>query len=264
VTPMFRNEDNDRLARKGRSSVCKSSVMNLGNNPRVFGAEEGNGVIASLMPRRHLAWNHRPSYKMVKETLLRCLPIWLTHCEGWKEVASRFDDAMKEGKGAAAGEMHFCGTALCWIKSALSPSYDVASVRLLENIMGAQGMMPGVGDFFLMDAILYRKLVCSNVDAPACNPDDVVMASAKSDVANLGPDRDFVYRLHRCSVSPWSRRVLQRPRATTGNCCLENTPVHHNVSWLQITEDVPFPPGRRFSFGDDSFVRRFAEESANG
>jgi hypothetical protein len=192
--------------------------MNLGNNPRVFGAEEGNGVIASLMPRRHLARNHRPSYKMVNETLLRCLPIWLTHCEGWKQVASRFDDAMKEEKGAAAGEMHVCGTPLCWMKSALSPSYDVASVRLLENIMGAQGMMPGVGDFFLMDAILNRKLVCSNVDAPPCNPDDVVMASAKSDVANLGPDRDFVYRLHRCSVSPWSRRVLQRPRATTGNC----------------------------------------------
>ncbi len=36
------------------------------------------------------------------------------------------------------------------------------------------------------------------------------------------------------------------------------------MSWLQITEDVAFPPGRRFSFGDDSFVRQFAEESANG
>ena len=34
---MFRNEDNNRLAGKGRSSVCKLSVKNLGNNPRLPG-----------------------------------------------------------------------------------------------------------------------------------------------------------------------------------------------------------------------------------
>jgi hypothetical protein len=101
---------------------------------------------------------------------------------------------MKEGKGLAAGEMHVCGTPLRWIKSALSPSYHVASVCLQDNIMvGAQGMIPWVGDFFLMDAILNRKLVHSNMEDPLCNPDGVVMASAKSDVANPGPDRDFMY-----------------------------------------------------------------------
>ena len=146
---------------------------------------------------------------MVKETLLRCLPIRLTHGEGRMAVALRFDDAIKEGKGAATGEMHVCGTPLCRIKSALSPSH-VASIRLLDNIMGAQRMMPGVGDFFLMDDILNRELVCSNMEAPPCNQDDIVMALAKLDVANLGPDR--------CSVSPCSRRVLLRPRVTSGNC----------------------------------------------
>jgi hypothetical protein len=30
------------------------------------------------------------------------------------------------------------------------------------------------------------------------------------------------------------------------------------------TEDAAFPPGSRFLFGDDSFVRRFAKELANG
>ena len=106
------------------------------------------------MPRRCLARNHRPSHEMVEETLLRCLSIRLTHGEGRKAVASRFHDATKEKKDAAADETHICGTPLRWIKSALSPSYHVASIYLLDNIMGAQGMIPGVGDFFLMDVIL--------------------------------------------------------------------------------------------------------------
>ena len=263
VTPMFRNEDNDRLTGKGRSSVCMSSVMNLGNNPRVLGAEEGGEAIASKMPRCCLARNHRPSHEMVMETLLRCLPIRLTHGEGWKTVSSRFDDAMKERKGAAAGEMHVCDTPLRWIKSALSPRYHVASVRLLDDIMGAQWMMCGVGAFLQMDVILNHELVRSNMEAPPCNPDDVVMALAKSDVANLGPDRDFMYRTVEAYLPGAGVIYCARERrpATVG---LENTPTHHDVSWLQITEDVTFPPGRRFSFGDDSFVRRFAEESANG
>ena len=262
VTPMFRNEDNDRLAGKGRSSVCKSSVMNLGENPRVLGAGGGGGVIATQMPRRRSARNHRPSHESVKEILLRCLPIRLTHGEGRKAVASRFHDAMKEGKDAAAGETHICGTPLRWIKSALSPSYHVTSVRSLDDIMGAQGMMPGVGDFFLMDVILNRELVRSDVEASR-NPDDVVMASAKLDVANLGPNRDFMYRTVVAYLPGAGVFYCARERRPA-TVVLENTPVHHDVSWLRITEDVAAPPGKRFSFGEDGFVRRFTEESTNG
>ena len=70
--------------------------------------------------------------------------------------------------------MHACGTPLSWIKSALSPSYQhVASVRSLDNIMGAEGMMPGVGYFFLIDVILNRELVCSDMEAPPCNSDEL-------------------------------------------------------------------------------------------
>ena len=77
---MFRNEDNDRLAGKGRSSVCKLSVKNLGNNPRVVGAEAG-GVdgIALEMPSRRKARNQRPSHSTLLETLLRCVPIRLPY-----------------------------------------------------------------------------------------------------------------------------------------------------------------------------------------
>ena len=53
-------------------------------------------------------------------------------------------------------------------------------------------MMCVVGDFYLMDVILNREHVCINMEALPCNPDEVVMATAKLDVvANLGPDRDL-------------------------------------------------------------------------
>jgi hypothetical protein len=44
---------------------------------RVLGAEDGGGVIATLMPECCSARNRQPSHKMVKETLLRCLPFGL-------------------------------------------------------------------------------------------------------------------------------------------------------------------------------------------
>ena len=37
---MIRNFDNICIARNGQTSICRSSVMNLENNPRVLGMEE--------------------------------------------------------------------------------------------------------------------------------------------------------------------------------------------------------------------------------
>ena len=50
---MFRNEDNERLAKKRRTSVCKPGYENMGNNPRKNGAHRsGCDGIATKMPSR--------------------------------------------------------------------------------------------------------------------------------------------------------------------------------------------------------------------
>jgi hypothetical protein len=112
---------------------------------------------------------------------------------------------MKEGKVHATGEPHVCGTPLRWISRALPHEYDISPVRALDDIMGVQGLTPGTGDFFLMDVILNRELVRS-LDAKPRNPDDVVMASAKLDKANIEPEFDFKYSLHKALCHKCDRR----------------------------------------------------------
>jgi hypothetical protein len=259
-----RNRNSRKLMNKRRTSVCKSGVTNLGNNPRVFGAAESlaDGLSREL-PSRRSPRNYLPAHPTVLETLLRCLPISLPNGEGRDAISGRFRDAMKEGKGQATGEPHVCGTPLRWISRALPREYDISPVRSLDDIMGVQGLTPGTGDFFLMDVILNRELVRS-LDAKPRNPDDVVMASAKWDPANIEPEFDFKYRA----------LVAYLPGAGSFYCTTErrpaavgrkNTLVHHDASWLRISESVGAPTDTlRFSFGADGFVRRFSEESTSG
>ena len=99
-----------------------------------------------------------------------------------------------------------------------------------------------------MDVIFNRELVRDEAEGPRCDPDHVVMCSAKSDVANLSPDSDFMYRtvvayLPGAGVFYCARE--RRPAAVG----LPNTPVHHDVSWLRIMEDKAATPGSRFRLG---------------
>jgi hypothetical protein len=256
---MFRNEDNDRLAKKRRTSVCKSSVANLGKNPRVFGSREGLDGIAIEMPNRS-ARNCLPSHQRLLETILRCLPTSLPNGEGHQMVTNLFRTAMEGGKREAVGEPHVCATPLRWICQALPCEYSVSDVRSLDDIMGGQGMMAGSGDFFLMDVVLNRKLYRATVEADHGNPDDVVMASAKWDEANLEAESDFRYRTLVCylpGAGVFYCASERRPAAVG----LPNTSFPHDVSWLRISEDVGAPPtSKRFSFGKDGFVRRFYDE----
>ena len=244
--------------------MCKVNVKNLGNNPRVFGAEAGGEDGISLkMPSCRKARNERPSHSKLLETLLRCIPMRLPYGEGRDAVASRFRKAMEGGRGVDAGGTHVCGTPLRWISEALPPEYDVSRVRSLDDMMGQPGIMAGSGDFFLMDVILNRELHRSAVDTRRRDPDDVVMASAKWDKANLEPDCDFKYRTFVAYLPGAGVFYCARERrpAAVG---LRNTPVHHDVSWLRISVDIDaHPPARRYSFGADGFVRRFSEESVD-
>ena len=192
---MIRNDDNDRLENKARTSVCKSSVMNLGNNPRVHGdaVVGGIGMMAVAMPAGRRERNYLPSHSMVLQVLLKCVPISLPYGEGREMVQRRFGDAILKGP-RLAGEPTLCATPVRWVKEALHPTYHLARVKSLDDMVPHPGMQQGLSEFFLMDVILNRQVLPTvQVDVPR-NPDDVVMANAYSDAANLEPESDPKYR----------------------------------------------------------------------
>ncbi len=88
---MIRNDDNDQLAKRGRTSICRSSVQNLGDNPRVTGVRNTGGT--AQMPKKRKARQFKPLHNRVLLLLLKCVPLCL-----WAELRGHFEQQMKSGK----------------------------------------------------------------------------------------------------------------------------------------------------------------------
>ena len=106
-------------------------------------------------------------------------------------VALRFHESAPAG-----GPDHMSSAPLWhWISEALPlEQHDVSCRRLLDNVNGqGKGMMAGNGNVFLMTNVI---LATSRTPSGAlwmlvfCNPNGIVMTSAKWDRANLEPDFD--------------------------------------------------------------------------
>jgi hypothetical protein len=88
---MIRNFDNIRISKRGRTSICKSSVMNLGNNPRVLGMEENVGGFG--LPRVCTARSFVPSHSMALRVAMKCIPL-----QRRELMKHRFQETMKKGR----------------------------------------------------------------------------------------------------------------------------------------------------------------------
>ena len=146
---MIRNGDNDHLATRGRTSICRSSVLNLGDNPRV-NAENAAGV-AQQMPQSRGLRNFFPGHSKFLSLLVKCVPL-------------RFRGSVRRGFKAAM-ESHpkmpddqcICGTALRWIQDSLKEEhYHVTQLHSLNELYQRPGVHDHVSEFFLLDVILNR------------------------------------------------------------------------------------------------------------
>jgi hypothetical protein len=84
---MICNDDNYELAGKGRTLICHSSVLNLGDNPRVAGGSYTDG--AAKMPKKRKARQYKPLHDRVLLLMLKCVP--LNH---QAELQSHFKEQM--------------------------------------------------------------------------------------------------------------------------------------------------------------------------
>jgi hypothetical protein len=271
---MIRNVDNDRLATLRRTSICKSSVLNLGQNPRFVGRTADN--IGRSMPTRRSERNYFPSHERVLSVILKCVPLRDGFGRERGFVERRFravmaEDKGKLGGGKVPGETSICGTPLRWVEFGLCRDvYPIERLHSLDDVFPRCGISYHLSEFILMDVILNRRMLQQEGDggSPTTtsvhDPDDVVMASAY-DVEDLFDDADYKYRT----------MIAFLPGAGVFYCARERRRGVHGVgggaliqldmSWLRLWEDVGAPPtARRFSFGRDGYVKRFARESTSG
>jgi hypothetical protein len=123
---MIRNDDNDRLAACGRTSICCSSVQNLGDNSRVDGYNAIGG--AQQMPRSRQRTNYYPGHARVLALLVKCVPMCY-----WKCVRRCSKAAMKRPK--MPDDQCILGTPMRWIQDSLREKcYHVTQLCSLEEL----------------------------------------------------------------------------------------------------------------------------------
>jgi hypothetical protein len=264
MSPNRRSDD--AVAGMGRrTSPCVTSVLNLGNTPRVphvHTAVDSNmeDADAKALPSQRDERQSRPTQRKIMSLLaMAVVP------EERAAFRKRFRNASKDVDGA--GCISFCHTPIPVIASAfgcepfqLRSAADMFPESRIESEF--------LNEFYIMDVVLNRA------PAPAATGDDnkrgekdvgksidvdydVVRHVVSYRAEDLGPDMDYLYRaailfLPQCGVFYCHRERRRRDVGVPG------TLTAHDMSWLRLRREVT--GGDRevsYAFGSDSFVKRF-------
>ena len=284
------NGDNDKLRKRGRTEVSRSSVMNLGrNNPRKVVVPPTVKQISKKMPRKRAARNYLPTPTKVLALLEKCFPL----CGGsitadFGDFATAFNAAVQTG--TKPGEVEICGTPVRWIAYALGCSHG-RSMRDDEKVPASGGnddcgncaivQLHSLDDMFisngassrhlteliLMDVIVNRKITptaaaasggsCGTATAASGNCDEILFPPAYED-EDLEDKNDYKYRTLLAFLPGVGVFYCGKEwrRKTEG---VEGSRAHLEMSWFRIrsTEEPPSTSGFRLRFREDGYVKRF-------
>ena len=266
---MIRNSDNDTLARKQRSSICRSSVLNFGNSSRVHGVGAAIGGGGPRMPQRRKPKDCLPSHTSVIGVMMKCLPMCGPHEMDRFEFKRRFEKARKDlGKDASA---RLCMTPISWIDQALPRNYSLGRLHCLDDFFLREEKRTNLSEFIIMDVILNRRLVRARADVEGggivrdggdYDQDAVRYAPAYCE-DDLSPDMDYLYRTLIAFLP--GAGVLYCPRERRGaEVGVAGSLIPLDMSWLRLDNDETAGWGRHYSFGDDSYVKCFSGEGQFG
>ena len=250
---MIRNFDNIRISRRGRTSICRSSVMNLGNNPRVLGMDKN--AVGFGMPRVRTVRSFLPSHSMALRVALKCIPL-----QGRELMEHQFQEAMTKGKARAGDDICLCATPVQWFEEGFGHQYKVCQLTSMDEMFPGPGMRDDLSEFFLMDVILNRRIVPPRNDHVAePDPDSVVMVQAYSD-GDLVDDVDVKYRTLVAFLPGAGVFYCAREQRWSEVGC-NKAHIQLDASWFQFREDALVAPNNgRFSFGVGGYVKRLAQE----
>jgi hypothetical protein len=178
---MIRNDDNDRLAKRGWTSICRSSVQNLGDNPRITGVRNMGGT--AQMPKKQKARQFKPSHSRVLLRLLKCVPLCLQ-----AELRGHFEQQIRSVK--TEHDQCIAATPIQWIRGALKElNYCVSQIGSIDDVYPKPGMQDHTSKFFLLDVIHNCKTHVKGEQ----DPDEVRMAAACND-SDMEDNMDYRYR----------------------------------------------------------------------
>jgi hypothetical protein len=259
---MILNGDNDALARKQRSSICRSRVLNFGNSLRVHGVGAAIGSGGPRMPQRRKPKNCLPSHRSVMGIIMKCLPMSGPDGVDRFEFKRRFEKATKDlGKDDSA---RLCLTPISWMDWALPRNYSLEKLHCLDDFFPRQEKRANLSEFMIMEVILNRRLVraSANVEGGGIirnggdyDPDAVRDARGYCE-DDLLHDSDFKSRTLIAFLP--GAGVLYCPRERRGaEVGVEGSLIPLDMSWLRLNNDVTAGRKRHYSFGDDSYVKCF-------
>ena len=238
---MIRNDDNDRLAKRGRTSICRSSVQNLGANPRVTGVSDTDGN--AQMPKKRKARQFKPSHNRVLLLLLKCVPLCLR-----AELRGHFEKQMKSVK--TEHDQCIGATPIRWIRGALKElNYCVSQIGSIDDVYPKPGMQDHTSEFFLLDVIHNRE---AHVKGER-DPDEVRMAAACND-SDMEDNMDYQYRTV-LGFLPGAGVFYDCCDRRRIECGVAKSLVQLDMSWLRLSASECLP--RQLRFGTQGYVKGF-------
>ncbi len=254
LVKMIRNEDNERLRLRGRTSICQPTLLSMGTSPRTAPNASGDGGERRVTtPRTRYARDYFPPHSQVLALLLRCVPNSYPQSGSRAEMEARFRD-VKDAAKLDRAEAKLCKTSLRWIEHALGARYHVTQMDSLNDVFaGDSAEQTHLMEFFLFDVILNRAVKLADTDGVA-DPDKVVKALAYND-DDIDQRSDRKYRSAIAFLPRAGVFYCARERRKS-NCedTLRNSLVPLDISWLRITR----ADDNLLKFGEDGYVRYFA------
>ena len=138
---MIRNKDNEQLRLRGRTSICRPTLLDMGNTPRTAldSFDHGGQRMATTMPRtRYAGRGYFPSHLQVLALLMRCVPASDPQSGTRVEMEERFLD-IKAGNKVDRAELKLCKTPLRWIEYALGGRFLISQIESLDDVYANDG-----------------------------------------------------------------------------------------------------------------------------
>jgi len=258
----------DAIAGMGRrTSPCVTSVLNLGNSPRVprvhIVDSKQEDAEAKSLPAQRDERKSRPSHRRIMSLLsMAVIP------EERAAFRQRFRAGSKDEDGRCCET--FCQTPI----SVIAKAFECEPFQLRS----AADMFPEsriqsefLNEFYIMDVVLNRAPAPAATDNENTKGDkdngksldidyDIVRPVVSYEAEDLGPEKDYLYRaailfLPQCGAFYCHRERRGRDVGVPG------TLTAHDMSWLRLQRKVTDRGrGVSYTFGSDSFVKRFFTE----